>query len=185
MALKKLPYKRLQTLIGTHLSTREHRPTQKLIDQLLFARKRGYLTRSELLKVCRWKSPRAIRQIERNREIIIRRTTRAALTSRSEKSKLELLTSLYGVSIPMASAILMLTNPKRYGVIDIRAWQLLSKMGSVTSNPKGIGFDFNQWYRYLMIIRYYARKYDVGARDVERTLFRVHALYQKGTLYNG
>ena len=83
----------------------------------------------------------------------------------------------------MASSILMLTNPNRYGVIDIRVWQLLFKMGSVTRNPEGIGFDFKQWYRYLMIIRHFANKYGVGARDVERTLFRVHARYQEATLY--
>lgn len=46
----------------------------------------------------------------------------------------------------MASSILMLTNPNRYGVIDIRVWQLLFKMGSVTRNPEGIGFDFKQKY---------------------------------------
>lgn len=84
----------------------------------------------------------------------------------------------------MASAILMLTNPNRYGVIDIRVWQLLYKLGSVNKNPQGSGFDFKQWYRYLMIIRYYAKKHKVRARDIERTLFKIHKKYQKGTLYS-
>ena len=89
------------------------------------------------------------------------------------------------MSVPMASAILMLTNPRRYGVIDIRVWQLLFKMGSVKTNPNGVGFDFNQWYRFLKVIRYFADRYNVGARDIERTLFNVHSRYQKGTLYKG
>jgi hypothetical protein len=84
----------------------------------------------------------------------------------------------------MASSILMLTNPQRYGVIDIRAWQLLFEMGSVKTNANGIGFDSKQWRQYLRILRYFADKYKVGARDIERTLFRVHVLYQKGKLYN-
>lgn len=184
MPLKKLPYKRLQHLIGLHLSTREWPSTQKVIDELSPAKRRGFLTTPELVKVCHWKSPRVIKHIRRNRAITIKNITRAAFTTRSEQKKLALLTSLYGVSVPMASSILMLTSPARYGVIDIRVWQLLYRMGSVTTNPGGAGFDFNQWYRYLMILRYFARKYEVGARDIERTLFRVHTLYQRGTLYD-
>jgi hypothetical protein len=30
----------------------------------------------------------------------------------------------------MASALLTLLDPKRYGVIDIRVWQLLHRMGT-------------------------------------------------------
>lgn len=92
--------------------------------------------------------------------------------------------SLHGVSVPMASSILMLRNPARYGVIDIRVWQLLYRMGAVKTNADGVGFHFKEWCRFLMIIRYFAKKYKVGARDVERTLFRVHTLCQEGTVYN-
>jgi hypothetical protein len=183
MPLKKLPYKRLQHLIGLHLSTKESPETLKAIGELSLARKRGYLTKPELVRVCRWKSPRAIRHILRNRPNAIRRVTRAAFKSRSEKKKLLLLTSLHGVSIPMASSVLALTNPKSYGVIDIRVWQLLHEMRTVKSNAVGQGFDFKQWSRYLQILRHFARKYKVGARDIERTLFRVHVRYQKGALY--
>jgi hypothetical protein len=183
MALKNLPYKRLQHLIGVHLSTKESASTQQAIDELSHSKLRGYLTKAELVKVCRWKSARAIRQIQRNRAERIKKVTGEAFATRSERKKLTLLTSLHGVSVPMASAILMLTRPTRYGVIDIRVWQLLYKMGSVTSNENGLHFAFKEWYRYLMILRYYAKKYNVGARDIERTLFLAHGRYQKGTLY--
>jgi hypothetical protein len=167
-----------------HLSTREDPATQKVIDDLSIARERSYLTKPELVKVCRWKSPRALKHIQRNQGNTIKKITKAAFGTRSEEKKLALLITLYGVSIPMASSILMLTNPNRYGVIDIRVWQLLFEMGTVKTNADGIGFDFKQWYRYLVILRYLAKKYKVGARDIERTLFRVHGLYQKGTLYS-
>jgi hypothetical protein len=173
----------LQHLIGLHLSTAEDPSTAVLIKELSAVRKGGYLTRPELIKVCKWKSARAIKHIRRNRAITVRKVTNAAFATRSEQKKISLLTSLYGVSIPMASAILMLTNPSRYGVIDIRVWQLLFKMGTVTSNADGIGFDFKQWYRFLMIIRYFAKMYNVNARDIERTLFHVHSRYQSGVLY--
>ena len=183
MALKKLPFKNLKSLIGTHLSTDEDLPTQTAINKLLPAKQRGYLDKKDLVLICRWKSPRAIRHIERNSEETIREITKAAFKSRSERKKLDLLTQLNGVSIPMASSILMLTNPQRYGVIDIRVWQLLYQMGSVKKNSAGVGFDFKQWYRFLALIRYFAGKYNVKARDIERTLFYVHTLYQEGLLY--
>jgi hypothetical protein len=183
MALQKLPFKNLKSLFEIHLSTKEDLPTQRAIDELLPAKKRGYLNKNDLVLICRWKSPRAIRHIERNGEEIIREITKAAFKSRSEQKKLALLTQLHGGSVPMASSILMLTNPQRYGVIDIRVWQLLHIMGSVKKNPSGVGFDFKQWYRFLVLIRYFAGKYNVKARDIERTLFDVHTLYQEGLLY--
>ena len=67
----------------------------------------------------------------------------------------------------MASAILMLLNPKRYGVIDIRVWQLLHKVGAVKKNYMGVNFAFQNWYQYLMIIRYFAKKFSTSARLIE------------------
>ncbi len=77
----------------------------------------------------------------------------------------------------------MLLDPKRYGVIDIRVWQLLHKVGTVTENADGVGFNFKNWYQFLMVLRYFAKKLGVSARDIERTLFLVHKEHQKGRLY--
>jgi hypothetical protein len=83
----------------------------------------------------------------------------------------------------MASAMLMLVNPGRYGVIDIRVWQVLHAIGTVKTNAKGVGFRFRQWYQYLCIIRHVAKRLGVRARDVEWALFRAHEHYQVGKLY--
>ena len=184
MPLKKVPYDKLEPLIRENLSTEEHEGTLELMYELKPARKRGFLLKSELEKICKWKSPRAIQLIKSNTEKKIIEKTEAAFKTRSERTKMELLTSLNGVSVPMASSILMLLNPKRYGVIDIRVWELLYKIGTMKSNPKGTNFKFNEWYRYLVIIRHFAKKIDVTVRDIERTLFYVHQNYQKGNLYD-
>ena len=84
----------------------------------------------------------------------------------------------------MASSVLMLLHPKRYGVIDIRVWQLLHKVGTVKKNSRGIGFTFQNWYQFLTIVRHFANKFGVSARQVERTLFKVHEKYQDGRLYS-
>jgi hypothetical protein len=183
LALKRLPYKNLESLIGRHLSRKEYPETEEFARELSSARKRGYLKKKEMEEICKWKSPRAIWLIRKNTPLGIRTATRQAFAARNEKLKIELLTGLKGVSIPMASAILTFINPKRYGVIDIRVWQLLYKMKSVEKKASGVGFNFENWYQFHKIIRHYAKIYNVKARDIERTLFNVHVLYQKDNLY--
>ena len=74
-------------------------------------------------------------------------------------------------------------DPQNYGVIDIRVWQVLFLYGSVKVKPDGINFDFNNWYNYLMKLRFYAKKFKVSARDIERTIFFHHRNIQEGNLY--
>ncbi len=183
MALKKLPYSRLEPLLRENLSVDEEDSATSLIHRLRAAKKRGWITPSELAAMCYWKSPRTIHHIRSNSPASVRAATRAALGTRSEQRRLEALRQLKGVSVPMASAILMLLDPKRYGVIDIRVWQLLHKVGTVTENADGVGFNFKNWYQFLMVLRYFAKKLGVSARDIERTLFLVHKEHQKGRLY--
>jgi hypothetical protein len=183
MALKTLPYDALSPLVKDYLSAEEGEETAALIRDLRPARKRGYLTPTELEWICRWKSARAIRHIRSNSASLVRSATMRALKTRSEQQRLAALTQLSGVSVPMASAILMLLDPKRYGVIDIRVWQVLYAVGAVSKTPSGIGFTFKHWYQFLMIIRYLAKALGVSARDVERSLFEAHQDYQRGTLY--
>jgi len=183
VALGKLPYKQLRVLIRDHLVLREDPDTASLIRELRQARRRGYLTPAELEKVCRWKSARAIHHIKKNSAARVRIATRRALVTQNECRRLEALMSLDGVSVAMASAILTLLNPRRYGVIDIRVWQLLYGIRAVTNNPGGIGFTFNHWHQFLMIVRQFAEEFHVSARDIERSLFSVHQAYQKGTVY--
>ena len=186
MALKRLPkkYNKAEAVVRDYLSDDDSEDTAALIRRLRPAKVRGYLTKSELEAVCHWKSPRALRLIQSNSAATIRGATSRALATRSERRRLEELTALQGVSVPMASAILMLLDPERYGVIDIRVWQLLYALGTVSGNADGKGFTFNHWYRFLMIIRHIARKLRTTARRVEVALFLAHRDYQKDVLYD-
>ena len=184
MPLQKIPYNKLEPLIKKYLDTEENDATNRLIVELRSAKRRGYLLKPELVKICGWKSPRALQLIMSNSETSVNKFTREAFATRSEKRKIELLTRLNGVSVPMASSILTLLNPRRYGVIDIRVWELLYTMGIMTSNSKAVNFKFNEWYEYLVIIRHFANEFNLKARDIERTLFNVHQGYQQGNLYD-
>jgi hypothetical protein len=143
MPLRELPWKSIDQLIKTNLSTEEWEKAVLLTKNLNSARKRGWLTRDDLIAIGYWKSPRAIKHIKSNHYATIKKVTQNAFKTKSESSKIKELTTLSGVSLPMASAILTLTNPKRYGVIDIRVWEILYKMGVVDCNPKGTNFRTN------------------------------------------
>jgi hypothetical protein len=183
MPLEDLSFATLESLIRQHLSTREEESTTALIRRLSRARARGHLTRTELRAIGNWKSARAIRQISANSPAQVRRATKMALRTRSERLRLQALLSLRGVSLPMASAILTLLYPRRYGVIDIRVWQLLHGVGAVSRTPNGVGFTFDHWNEFLSIVRTYARQHGVKARDIERALFEAHRHHQRGRLY--
>jgi len=75
--------------------------------------------------MCRWKSPRSRLHYERSGPATIRRVSTAALAARDEQARIAHLVALPGVSVATASAILTLIDPARYGVLDIRCWQLL------------------------------------------------------------
>jgi len=134
--------------------------------------------------MCRWKSPRAQRHYLRNGAARIREASRRALAARSERRRIEHLLELDGVSVPVASAILTLLDPRRYGVLDIRAWQMLYAVRGVDANPAGRGFTVAQWLRYLETLREHARRLRASARAVEFTLFLCHRKRQRGLLYD-
>jgi len=179
----KKEYLTLEKLIEKNLNTEEDTITAVLMNKLKGVEKRGYFTKEEFLEMGMWKSPRPKQQYLKNSEEEVISISKKVFSTKFEKRRMELLTSLKGVSIPTASAILTLIDPKNYGVIDIRVWQVLYLYGSVKVKPTGTNFDFNNWYNYLMKLRYYAKKFKVSARDIERTIFFHHKRIQDGDLY--
>ncbi len=174
---------RLVSLVRAHLGTDEDEETTRLVRELRRARRRGYLTARELEAVCRWKSPRAIWHVRSNAPAAVRAATSVALGTRDEEGRVRALLVLNGVSVPMASSVLMLLDPRRYGAIDIRVWQLLERSGHVSGNRAGVGLRVPQWLQFLAVVRELADALGVTARDAERALFDIHRRRQQGTLY--
>jgi hypothetical protein len=174
----------LGTLLRRELVPREDPATAALIRDLAAVRARGWFTRDEFVRMCRWKSPRAQRLWASSTAGRVRAVSRRVLATRSERRRMELLTALPGVGVPIASAILTLIDPRRYGVLDIRAWQLLVAMRTVTANRRGQGFTIGQWEQYLAALRHHARRLRVTARTIEHTLFLAHRRLQRGLLYH-
>ena len=184
MPLGRLPYRSLAELFAAHPLAPEYPATAALIRRLRHVRRTGEFSRAEFIEMCRWKSPRALPLYRRHRAVRIRRLSRAVLATRDEQQRMELLTALSGVSVPVASAILTLIDPRRYGVLDIRVWQLLWALGVVDRRPAGRGFSVADWLVYLATLRGQARALGVSVRAVELTLFERHRRAQRGRLYD-
>ncbi len=180
--MPKPKYKTLRHLLAKEMVTTERPATAELFRSLRHVKRCKVLTKQELIDICHWKSPRALRQIESNHPATVRRLTHKALSTRSEQKRIEYLTQLRGVGLPMASAILTLVDPRRYGVIDVRVWRVLLAIKAVRKNPKGVGFSFKNWYHYLCKLRHHAKELSVPVRAVELTLFYYHRKIQKGVL---
>ena len=113
------------------------------------------------------------------------RQPRCRARDRSDALRLQALLQLDGVSVPTASAILTLLDPRRYGVIDIRVWRLLHSVGAVTGNREGRNLTPAQWLEFLSILRPLSSRLGVTVREVELALFNVQKARQKGRLYDG
>lgn len=122
----------------TKLNSSEDATTRELISRFEVLRKRRsrfHLTLPELLEVARWKLEgqygRAARHLERLTPPVVRTVTAAAFAIDGPDDDFEtelragLLTTLPGVGLPIASAVLTLVEPDRYAVIDFRAWRAL------------------------------------------------------------
>ncbi len=142
---------------------------------------RGYLTKEELLEIVRWKSARAIRKAEANSNEVVEKITKFAFEIDDEEVKIMVLTSLNGVSIPMASSILTIPFPDKYGVIDIRGWQTFYSLGLV--NYKKETFNVKDWLLYLKTMRGLSDKFNVTPREVDKAIFMYDKINRKGNLY--
>jgi thermostable 8-oxoguanine DNA glycosylase len=143
--------------------------------------KRGYAKKEEFIEIVRWKAVRAIRKAEVNDEKVIEKITKFAFEINNEEVKMRVLTSLSGVSIPMASAILTIAYPAEYGIIDIRAWETLYVWSLVKYSKKT--FNLKDWLLYLRILRDLSKKYNLPPREIDKALFMYDKLNREGILY--
>ena len=130
------------------------------------ARNRGYFLKTEFVKLCRWKTPRSKPLVERNPDDYIESVTHTALSTPSERLRVEVLTLLDGVSWPTASVVLHFCHTEPYPILDVRAlWSL-----GIDANT--VQYDFNFWYEYTQFCRNLARDVGVTMRKLDRALWQ-------------
>ena len=133
---------------------------------------RGCLTKSDLRTVIRWKSPRNVRHVDKNSDDYIQEISGIALTARSERTRIEVLTLLDGVQWPTASVVLHFLHKDPYPILDFRAlWSL--------SMPVPSQYTFRFWWEYVEYCRTLATREHLDMRQLDRALWQYSKENQK------
>lgn len=127
--------------------------------------KQGFLTKADLWKVARWKSPRSAGHTEKNTDDFVREISGIAFTSKNERVRIEVLSLLNGVQWPTASVILHFFHKDPYPILDFRALYSIS-----IEEPPDYGFGF--WWSYVEFCRRLAKQSGLSMRDLDRALWQ-------------
>ena len=134
--------------------------------------KHGYLTPEEFFAIVIWKSNRAktnIRKGIRKSGKTVRSITSKVYLAKEPEKKLNILVSISGIGIPLASAILTVCYPKEFTVVDYRACASLKDFGEeITGNPTS---KDSSYFEYLKKCRKLAGKFKLSLRDFDRILW--------------
>jgi hypothetical protein len=126
---------------------------------------RGDYRRENLEAIFRWKTKgRGVSRLKVNSDEEIADALHLAVNAKTERSAITAPCGLFGVEVPVASAILTTINPERFTVIDFRA---LEALGTETKDRT---VDF--YLYYLAACRDWARRYDVTLRNLDRALWQ-------------
>lgn len=163
-----------------------HTETQRLttmFQQRKEERKEFYLEENELEEILRWKLRSRYKWLKEQRKANsqdkIKAITKIAFNfSHSNDDietelKLTILSTLVGVGIPVASAILTLCYPQKYAVIDIRNWRQV-----YPDNPKTT-YTTADYIKYLKDIQEQARKYGVTPQEFDIAIWKKDIIESK------
>jgi len=130
-----------------------------------FMDENGYLNKPLFVELCRWKSPRPTRHYKKNSPSFIRKVTGEALSTSSERLRVEILTLLEGVSWPTASVILHFGREEAYPILDFRAfWSL-----GFDETPR---YNFALWWKYVQFCRNLSQKHGLTVRELDKALWK-------------
>lgn len=140
----------------------------------------GEWTWDDVEWVVRWKSDRSIGYFRRNDWETVEYSLEKVRKASRISWQVNLLTHLEGVSVKMATAILLFTDPRRHTVLDWRAWGVLHDAGYL---PYRIGNDptTEDYLVYLGACWSLAAEFDVGLRDLDRALWVLGEELDDGT----
>lgn len=146
-------------------------------------RGRGFARRREILEIARWKSPRRANLVDKNPDGVVEGITGLAfgLMRSAPEYAARSLDILDGVGIPTASAILTVADPQDFGIIDIRAWQALSRQCPSRFPWKEYsGFSSKDYRCYLETIRDLASASGLSCREIDMALWQIGSEEQPG-----
>ena len=129
------------------------------------AKKRGYMTKDDLVAVAEWKAIRNRGRCKKNSDTTIKQMSKIAFAPDCDEAvRITILQTINGVRWAMASVILHFAFPKKYPILDIRA---MTTIGGVTNRI----YSFDIWWEYTLLCREAAKKHNITLRELDRALW--------------
>ena len=172
------PYMHIDDLLCDFMTKEEDEHMQRIM--LMVAANlsaQQHLTLETLIEIGYWKSPRLVPQIKKNEAATVQKLTRLSYHEGDLVRKTEYLLQLQGITLPMASAILMFYNPYQYGIMDTKVWQVLYQLGMVDGKASGKSLKTNEFELYTLLMQNSAKSHQTTLREVEQGLLKAHAYY--------
>jgi len=149
------------------------------LDSYLFERvtkrfaQRHTLNAFDFYAIITWKSNRSKTGVQkgmRRKRLHPTRLMSKLSALQDDREKMQLLDSVPGIDIAIASAILTVCYPDRFTVLDYRAWETLHAFGKVPQQriPTGVNGYFNL---YLPACLSLASETKMSLRELDRTLW--------------
>ena len=134
--------------------------------------KKHFLTAEEFFAIVIWKSNRAktkvLKGIKEDGRTVEKLTKDVHQENDLEK-KVEILNSVSGIGIPIASAVLTVCYPDIFTIVDYRASQTLNELGR---NFKGDPTtSVSVYMEYVETCSQFAKKEGLSLRDTDRVLW--------------
>ena len=134
----------------------------------------GTWSREDLEWIIEWKvgvfTKPILKHLRKNDDEEIQARIEEAVHEPDIRSKVEALTSLNGIGVPVASAILMFIDEDRFTVIDERAWNVLQETNYL-SQELSEDPTVDEYLIYLGACWTLANEYDVSLRTLDRALW--------------
>lgn len=144
------------------------------LESLPTAFQNGEWSREDLEWIIEWKvgvfTKPILKHLQKNDDEEIQARIEEAVHEPDIRSKVEALTSLNGIGVPVASAILMFIDKDRFTVIDKRAWNVLQETKYL---PEELSEDptADEYLIYLGACWTLANEYGVSLRTLDRALW--------------
>ncbi|ADO77265.1 hypothetical protein Hprae_1114 [Halanaerobium praevalens DSM 2228] len=142
----------------------------------------SYLTRAELYQLAHLNSTRSSYHVKRNPINRVKKVTKAAYKLEDIFCKLALYTSLMGVGIPTASAILTALDPQKHCVIDTRVWATLYQLNYFEQEKES--FKADDYFEIIKIVRKMAAQTNFSPSQIGYALFAYDVLNREGNLHS-
>lgn len=140
--------------------------------------RRGHIRKPEFLSMARWKTRRQWRRYKANTDEEIQMATKWAMVVPTDRLKLAILTTLNGIGVPVASAVLTMIYSDKYCVIDFRTWGALKHLSSAPGSeypkrPKSFEYStINSYLSFLDKIRKIAKERGTTPRKIEMAMWK-------------